>query len=92
MNTYIVRPYWGYDCDSVQGFNNGTYLDGIEVQAKDENEAIDKAMDHYIAENEVDTAFVERDGHFGDGNLYWEGETVDEQGNTVPKDLSLIHI
>ena len=39
MNTYIIRPYYGHDCDSTMGFNNGNYITEITVKAEDEDQA-----------------------------------------------------
>lgn len=30
-----IRRYLGYDCDSVDGFNNGHYVDDEPIEAKD---------------------------------------------------------
>jgi hypothetical protein len=39
-----IRRYYGHDCDSVSGFNDGRYLDdGIEVS--DESEALQACID-----------------------------------------------
>jgi len=45
--TYSVRPYFGHDCNSYDGFNNGYYLEPIEVVAKDEDQAVVRAMAVY---------------------------------------------
>lgn len=82
MKTYIIHPYFGYDCDSNQGFNNGRYLHEIEVQAEDEQAAIDVAMDLFVVGNPEFSGW-ERDGWFGENTLYFEGPTTDENGNEV---------
>ncbi len=50
---FIVRPYYGHDCNSQDGFNNGYYLDEIEVQAENEYEAIEIAQREFCKENEI---------------------------------------
>lgn len=30
-----IRRYLGYDCDSIDGFNNGRYVDDETIEAKD---------------------------------------------------------
>lgn len=91
MATYIVRPYFGHDCDSEQGFNNGYYLPEIRVDALTEEDAIDKAMEQYIAEMEGtrrDVSAWERDGESGDWTLYREFDHVylDQDGNECDSD------
>lgn len=51
MPKYIVRPYYGYDCNSWNGFNNGYYLDEIEVIAENEEAASEQAMSDFIKKN-----------------------------------------
>lgn len=72
MKKYIVRPYFGSDCDSENGFNNGYYLDDIEVMANNETTAIEKAMSQYIKNNDIDLEKVEINGYFGDNTIYHE--------------------
>lgn len=72
MKTYIIRPYFGYDCSSEAGFNNGNYLEEMEVEAEDEDSAVATAMARYLEEQSTRPANLEVDSHFGDGTLYWE--------------------
>lgn len=80
---YTIIPYHGYDCDSVNGFNNGRRLDTIIVYAANEDEARSKALEAYVELNGVDLKKVERDGWFGDNTLYFEHEVVDQDGRAV---------
>ena len=34
-----IRRYYGYDCDSVMGFNNGRYIDDEPIEVKDLDDA-----------------------------------------------------
>lgn len=34
-----IRRYLGYDCDSIDGFNNGQYVDDEPIEVKDYAEA-----------------------------------------------------
>ncbi len=85
MAIYIVRPYYGHDCDSEMGFNNGAYLDPIEVEADDEDTAAAKAMDNYIAETYPNGVpdDVELDGHTGDWTIYRAHSYVDNAGADI---------
>lgn len=78
VTTYIVRPYYGYDCNSWDGFNNGNYLDDIEVVAEDSAEAITKAIEFYIKEFGWPKG-AEIDGWFGEGTIYWVTDVVDSE-------------
>ena len=40
MKTFTIRPYFGHDCNSHDGFNNGCYLDDILIEAEDEYAAV----------------------------------------------------
>jgi hypothetical protein len=75
---YTIRPYFGFDCDSVNGFNNGHYLDEIVVEASSEEEAITLAMDKYIEINKLDMSRIEQDGWFGEGTLYSEERDAED--------------
>lgn len=84
MNTYIVRPYYGYDCNSRDGFNNGHYLDELYIDAESEEDAIDKAMTAFKLE---DRGILVTDDpeDLGDTCLAWITCYVDDDGNDVPK-------
>lgn len=47
IKKFSVRPFFGHDCNSHDGFNNGCYLEEIEVMAQDETQAIVRAMAVY---------------------------------------------
>jgi hypothetical protein len=81
MTKFIVRPYFGYDCDSEMGFNNGCYLNEITVKADNEHAAIEQAMNHIQQTNPSD--HWEEDSHMGDNYLYREFDHVwrDQEGN-----------
>lgn len=82
MRTYTVRPYFGHDCNSDSGFNNGYYLDDITVVAASEEDAIGRAMQAYITDHPL-TTDQEVDGHFGDGTIYWITCYNDGNGNEI---------
>lgn len=44
-----IRLYYGYDCDSVNGFNNGYYLHDYSIEVKDIDEAF-KQCEYAIKE------------------------------------------
>jgi hypothetical protein len=71
MPKFIVRPYFGHDCNSDSGFNDGNYLPAIEVDADDESAAITAAMAMFMKDQTAPEG-LEIDGGFGDGTLYWE--------------------
>ena len=35
----FIRRYYGYDADTIQGFNNGYYIDDEYIEVKDLDEA-----------------------------------------------------
>ena len=45
-----IRRYYGFDCDSVNGFNNGYYIDSNPIEVKDYKEAHKKCVE-IILEN-----------------------------------------
>lgn len=83
MKTFIVRPYFGHDCDSESGFNNGHYMDEIEVSVSDESDAMDKAMELVKAEFLTDPSEWSNESHMGEDVLYSEfGHAwFDSEGN-----------
>lgn len=85
MNTYIIRPYYGYDCNSEMGFNNGNYLDSIEIMAWNEQEAIEKAIAWYVENTYPDglPECIQRDSFFGDNTLYEEFSYNDKDGKEI---------
>jgi len=93
MNTYLVRPYYGFDCDSENGFNDGYYFAPVSVQAKDEIHAALKARALWLKENPIKNAkkVIEDSNTFGlDIGLYWEFEHSwrDDEGNEYDKEPS----
>ena len=88
MNKYLVRPYYGHDCNSWDGFNNGCFIDEIEVTAPDEETAKDLALDQYLSDQtDVDRSLIEKNpSHMGDNTLYTETIHVDADGNGISKD------
>jgi hypothetical protein len=84
MNTYTVRPYFGHDCNSWDGFNNGYYLEEMTVKADSEQDAIDKAM-HLAIERGLAPMEACADT-LGDATLYWETCYSDGEGNEVSKE------
>lgn len=88
MDKFTVRPYHGRDCDSDGGFNNGSYLESIVVDAADGGEACGRAMGEYLRANvgvavAIERGEIERDGSFGENTLYWEYGHTDHDGNEV---------
>ena len=83
MNTYIIRPYFGHDCNSVDGFNNGCYLDEVEVTANSEDDAIEQC----IAKQKASLGAVEYLDHIGDFDTvawitdYCDGVAADDHNN-----------
>lgn len=61
MNTYIITPYHGIDCDSVHGVNGGLDLDEIEVQASSEAEAVERAEAIFILSHGIPRETVLRE-------------------------------
>lgn len=86
MPKFIVRPYFGHDCDSESGFNNGHYLNGIEVDADTEESAIENVLDGFIRNNIATGTKYEVHGTFGDNTLYWETCYNDGKGNEITED------
>lgn len=85
MKLYTIRPYFGHDCNSWDGFNSGYYLESISVHAENESDAIGKAMIEFRLENPEFNKFRD-DSHFGDDNLYLESnhDTIfDESGDEI---------
>jgi len=37
-----IRRYYGHDCDSIMGFNNGYYIDDNDIQVTDIDDAFKK--------------------------------------------------
>lgn len=72
-----IRRYYGYDCDSVCGFNNGRYVDSDFIEVRDEkhletlcvgflNEVSDNSLP---IEESSDFTFTRITGYFDqDGN------------------------
>lgn len=84
MKVFKVRPYHGHDCDSVNGFNNGSFLNTIIVRAENEDEAIDKAIQNLIERWSIDMNKWELNpSHMSDNTLYYEYPITDEEGNEV---------
>lgn len=92
MQAYIVRPYFGHDCDSENGFNDGYYLPAIVVQAEDADDAVTQAMTQYVADHSIGEAEV--GGWFGKSAIYaefdhtWTGPDGTEYVNEseIPED------
>lgn len=82
MKLFTIRPYHGHDCNSWDGFNNGHYLASIEVNAVDEQSAIDKAMDLFATEHSEMSKW-ERDSWFGENTFYHEYAHTDSNGNEI---------
>lgn len=62
------KRYLGFDCDSIDGFNNGQYLDNSPVTARDYDHAValcTKALSDYLG-IEV-TEYNSEDVSHGDG-------------------------
>jgi hypothetical protein len=82
MNTYIIRPYYAYDCNSVEGFNNGCYLDEIEVEADSEDYAIELCIQKQKTALPKNTEYL--DNIMDDVGVVWVTkycEEEDEEGN-----------
>lgn len=43
-----IRRYLGFDCDSIQGFNNGRYIDDDAIEVKSDTEALQSCKDYLI--------------------------------------------
>jgi hypothetical protein len=43
-----IRRYYGHDCDSVMGFNNGYYIDDKPLKVKGHSEAMKACLDALI--------------------------------------------
>lgn len=86
MNTYTIRPYFGYDCNSDQGFNDGRYLDEIEVEAESEDAAIDVAIRMFKAADPTWGTGYDN-SQFQDDVLYREFDHMwrDSDGNEIPE-------
>ena len=85
MKTYTFRPYFGHDCDSEMGFNNGYYLDEISVQAPNEATAIEQVITLLRAD-----AFSKFETNTSIGDLYLEFGHIwrkdEEELTTEPED------
>lgn len=87
MKQYTIRPYFGHDCNSWDGFNNGHYLDEIEVNASNEYEAIELAMSQFEKEN-ANVSKWEKNGFFGENTFYIEFSHTEGNGNDIdPNDI-----
>ena len=75
MKTFIIRPYYGHDCNSVDGFNDGHYLNEVEVDADSEDAAIEQC----IAKQKTELGAVEYLDHIGDfDTVAWITDYIDE--------------
>ena len=45
-----IRRYYGHDCDSAMGFNNGHYIDDDWIEVKNTDEAMQACKD-FLAEH-----------------------------------------
>ena len=82
MNTYIIRPYFGHDCNSVDGFNDGRYLDEIEVLADSEYDAIEQCIAKQKESLPKETEIFDFFGDFD--TVAWitdYSDEADEEGN-----------
>lgn len=84
MKTYQVRPYFGHDCDSVSGWNNGYYLDEIYVKADSPEEASEKAMEEYCKEYNI--PLDKDDNEMGDFMISNIKSYSDPDGNEITKE------
>ncbi len=82
---YIIRPYYGHDCDSTSGFNNGHYLDEIEIDARDEGDAIERAIEIFLSEN-TSAGNMSRDSYMGGDHLYLEYAYSDSDGSDITRE------
>jgi len=41
-----IRRYCGHDCESVNGFNNGYYIDDDYIEVKDIDDAFEKCKEY----------------------------------------------
>ena len=67
MQTFIIKPYYGHDCNSVDGFNDGYYLDEVEVQAIDEDAAIEQCIAKQKVALPKDTEYLD----FDENSVTW---------------------
>lgn len=86
---YVVRPYFGHDCNSFDGFNNGNYLDPIEVRADSPEQATVRAMALYRnadADRRCYFRSIDNIYEFGDSSFYFEGPYFDDNSNEISFD------
>ncbi len=70
---FEIRPYYGHDCNSWDGFNDGYYLDPIIVDAPDADTARLIAFDQYIQTEPLPDG-AELDNPHWELCVYWEFE------------------
>lgn len=57
-----IRRYYGHDCGSDSGFNDGYYLDREPIEVKDEEEAMKLCLESLVElRGEVDEEELEED-------------------------------
>ena len=85
---YKVTPYFGRDCNSHDGFNNGLWIAYYTVEADSPEDASTKAMAKYIEEHPDVAEHFKDDSHMGDWVLYSEFGHNDGEGNEIkPEDF-----
>lgn len=84
---FIVRPYYRYDCDSESGFNNGHYLDPMEVEAESEDDAAETALLKFKRENTQVAVWYNDDAvdGLGDFTIAWIVAYNDGDGNEISR-------
>lgn len=83
-----IRRYYGYDCESVMGFNNGSYVDDEPIEVKNEEIAFILCKDA-LAERWDLTKFTTEDLELQDDGIQLITGYYDDEGNEITRDKFL---
>lgn len=102
-----IRRYCGYDCDSINGFNNGYYVDDEPIEAADEADAMRLCLEAMAerwntrnADNTRSEDFEELDNGYqlitgyydNDGNPFTRAQFIDANENEETGSYSYVYV
>ena len=74
-----IRRFLGDDCDSVMGFNNGSYIDQDPIEVKDEDEAYAKCKEYLMKNYDIKEEELEEiEGGYEFIDHFFDAETGEE--------------
>ena len=86
-----IRRYFGFDCDSTSGFNNGCYIDQSPIEVVSEDHAMELCLEFLgsdfdlreVSPEESDNGYTLITGYYDDeGNTLTESEFLELNENT----------